>query len=81
MKQFLLPALILSTIAVWAAPESTTKSEPVFYQWAKTPPMGWNSYNNFGGSVTEDEVLANATYMKENLLAHGWRYGEKQGQA
>jgi len=45
-----------------------------FHQWAQTPLMGWNSYNNFGSSVTESEVLANATYMKDKLLAHGWRY-------
>ena len=57
MKLILLPVLILSTIAVWAAPEPTTKPEPVFYQWAKTPPMGWNSYDNFGASVNEAEVM------------------------
>jgi hypothetical protein len=27
-------------------------------QIAQTPPMGWNSYNCFGGNVTEDEVKA-----------------------
>lgn len=42
--------------------------------WAPVPPMGWNSYDAFGGSVTEDQVLANASYMKERLLAHGWSY-------
>ena len=41
---------------------------------ALTPPMGWNSYDAFGDSVTEGEVLANARYLKEHLLAHGWQY-------
>jgi alpha-galactosidase len=36
--------------------------------------MGWNSYDAYGDSVTEQEVLANAEYMKQHLLAHGWRY-------
>ena len=27
-----------------------------------------------GTSATEAEILANAQYMKEHLLAHGWRY-------
>jgi alpha-galactosidase len=36
--------------------------------------MGWNSYDNFGDAVTEAEVLANATYMKDHLLSHGWKY-------
>ena len=37
-------------------------------------PMGWNSYDAYGSSVTEDEVLANARYMKEHLLSFGWQY-------
>ncbi|TFD87057.1 glycoside hydrolase family 27 protein [Cryobacterium lactosi] len=34
--------------------------------------MGWNSWDCFGGSVTEAEVLANAQYLAEHLLEHGW---------
>lgn len=41
---------------------------------AKTPPMGWNSYNCFGGSVTEAEVKQNADYMSKNLISYGWEY-------
>jgi hypothetical protein len=48
--------------------------QPAFYSFAPTPPMGWNSYDAFGDSVTEDEVLANAKYVKEKLLSHGWNY-------
>jgi hypothetical protein len=47
---------------------------PAYWKWAPTPPMGWNSYDAFGSSVTEQEFLANARYMKENLLPHGWQY-------
>jgi len=36
--------------------------------------MGWNSYDAFGDTVTEAEVLANAEYVKKNLLSHGWKY-------
>lgn len=36
------------------------------------PPMGWNSWDCFGASVTEQEVLANATIMQEHLLPYGW---------
>ena len=39
---------------------------------AQTPPMGWNSYDTFGDSVTEAETLANAIWMKEHLLPFGW---------
>jgi alpha-galactosidase len=41
-------------------------------QAADRPPLGWNSWDCFGSSVTEDEVLANARYMAEHLLPHGW---------
>jgi alpha-galactosidase len=34
--------------------------------------MGWNSWDCFGASVTEEEVLANARYLAEHLLPHGW---------
>ena len=39
---------------------------------ASTPPMGWNSWDCYGTTVTEDEVLANARIMAERLLPHGW---------
>ncbi|MFE0332353.1 alpha-galactosidase, partial [Streptomyces sp. NPDC058960] len=34
--------------------------------------MGWNSWDCYGTTVTEDEVLANAVFMRDHLLAHGW---------
>ena len=45
-----------------------------FKSWAKTPPMGWNSYNSFGAAVTEKEVKENADYMAEKLKQYGWEY-------
>ena len=38
--------------------------------WAlsPTPPLGWNSYDAFGDSVTEQEILINAEFVKEKLL-------------
>ena len=36
--------------------------------------MGWNSWDCYGASVTEDEVLGNAAYMAEHLLPFGWEY-------
>lgn len=39
---------------------------------AARPPMGWNSWDCFGASVTEAEVIANAEFMAEHLLPHGW---------
>lgn len=36
--------------------------------------MGWNSYDMYGGQVTEAEVRANADYMALHLARHGWEY-------
>jgi hypothetical protein len=41
---------------------------------AQTPPLGWNSYDGYGDSVTEDEMLANAKAIAEHLKPHGWQY-------
>ncbi|MBQ7471044.1 MAG: glycoside hydrolase family 127 protein [Prevotella sp.] len=46
-----------------------------FQDWAPTPPMGWNSWDCYGPSVKEQQVYANANYMKDNgLLELGWNY-------
>ncbi|MFI2037132.1 hypothetical protein ACH470_21070 [Streptomyces bottropensis] len=35
------------------------------------PPMGWNSWDCVGTTVTEGEVLVNATFMRDHMLPHG----------
>lgn len=41
---------------------------------AKTPPMGWNSWDCYGAAVTEAVVRANADFMAANLKPYGWEY-------
>ena len=42
---------------------------------ALTPPMGWNSWNCFASSVTEDRVKSAADAMvTSGLIQHGWTY-------
>jgi alpha-galactosidase len=41
---------------------------------AQMPPVGWNSWDCYGPTVTETEVKANAGYMAEHLKQHGWQY-------
>ncbi len=43
-------------------------------QFAITPPMGWNSYDYYDTTVTEEQVKANADYMAKNLKEYGWEY-------
>jgi len=41
---------------------------------APTPPMGWNSWDCYGPTVTEAEVRANADYMAKHMKSSGWQY-------
>jgi len=45
-----------------------------FLKWAPTPAMGWNSWDCYGPTVTENEVKANADYMSKNMKNAGWQY-------
>jgi alpha-galactosidase len=45
-----------------------------FWNWAKTPPMGWNSWDCFATTVTEAQTKAQADYMAEKLACYGWKY-------
>jgi hypothetical protein len=36
--------------------------------------MGWNSWDCFGATVTEELVKTNADYMATRLAKHGWQY-------
>ena len=44
-------------------------------QLALTPPMGWNSWNCWGLSVSDEKVKASAkAMMDKGLIDHGWTY-------
>src|SRR5450755_413322 len=59
-----------AALSVPALPQAATHKAPL----AGSPPMGWNSWDCYGTSVTEAQVKANAAYMSKNLLPHGWEY-------
>ena len=40
----------------------------------KTAPMGWNSWDCYGASVTEETVKKNADFMAKYLKEYGWEY-------
>jgi alpha-galactosidase len=41
---------------------------------AKTPPMGWNSWDAYGENVEESDIRGSADWMAKNLKAYGWEY-------
>jgi len=64
--------LLVSPIFLYpASPAAGSASSTVL---APTPPMGWNSYDAYGGIVNESEVRANAKYLADHLARFGWKY-------
>lgn len=53
--------------------ENKAPTEKPFHAYAPTPPMGWNSWDCFGTTVTEAQTKENADYMAEKLAKHGWK--------
>jgi alpha-galactosidase len=66
--------LAFFTIGISFLHAQNNQSPKTFQQWAKTPPMGWNSWDCYGPTVTEAEVKANADYMGKYLKKAGWEY-------
>ena len=65
IKKIILAVLISCTTIVFAQN---------FADYSLTPPMGWNSWDCYGPTVTEQEVKANADYMSAHLKKYGWQY-------
>ena len=43
-------------------------------QLATTPPMGWNSWDSYGLTITESEFKQNVDWFNAHLKSSGWRY-------
>ncbi len=67
-------AFLLVSAATLAATAEAADAPPAFLDWAPTPPMGWNSWDCFATTVTEEQTKAQADFMAANLKAHGWQY-------
>ncbi|SEA07048.1 Alpha galactosidase A [Arachidicoccus rhizosphaerae] len=64
----------LTAILILCGWLSSLRAQTDFKSWAGTPPMGWNSWDAYGPTITEPEVKANADYMASHLKASGWQY-------
>ena len=60
----------VATVFVMAKP-ATLDSATLL---AATPPMGWNSWDAYGETVSETDIRANAEWMAEHLKSFGWQY-------
>ena len=64
----------LALCAFFGGPVQARASEPPFWSWAKKPPMGWNSWDGFATTVTEEQTRAHADFMAQKLRRFGWQY-------
>lgn len=63
-----LAALFLAAGALACLPQTARAAV------AATPPMGWNSYDAYGTTITEAQFRANVRWMSRHLARYGWRY-------
>lgn len=64
--------LTLFLAIVFSAINAQTVQE--YHQWAPTPPLGWNSWDCFGTTVTEQQIKEQADAMAKYLLPSGYNY-------
>jgi len=72
MKPILTLNLTVAVAGLLVETLTASAAEPTFQSWAKTPPMGWNSWDCYGAGVRESNAIANADYMAQLLKPHGW---------
>ncbi len=68
---FLSLALALGVVALFARLKPAAAQD---LSLAPTPPMGWNSWDSYGTTVTESDFKANAQWLAEHLKSFGWKY-------
>src|SRR5580693_4730185 len=71
-SNILFTVTFICVAAVVVMPKPTSPdSTPLL---AATPPMGWNSWDAYGETVSEADIRANAKWMAEHLKSYGWQY-------
>ena len=67
---------ILLFCVCWLISISTVFSQTTknYHTWATTPLLGWNSWDCFGTTVTEQQIKEQADAMAKSLLPSGYRY-------
>jgi hypothetical protein len=65
----ILALLIISSLGVCKA-----QNTPKYWQYALTPPLGWNSWDIFGTTVNEQQIKEQADAMAIHLLPSGYKY-------
>jgi alpha-galactosidase len=70
-------AMLCAVFCIWTLPAHLASHSPdaeAETLLAATPPMGWNSWDSYGETVSESDIKANAAWMAEHLKSYGWEY-------
>jgi hypothetical protein len=67
----ILVALVFPNLTWICASPAQSHPEPAL---AATPPMGWNSWDSYGTTITEADFKANVQWFAEHLRSFGWQY-------
>ena len=65
---------MLTVLVCVALGEANSQNQPAYWQSAPTPPLGWNSWDIFGTTVTEQQIKEQADAMAVHLLPSGYQY-------
>jgi alpha-galactosidase len=74
MKLFRLALLSVSTTIAMTVLHPAPAQTPAPAKVAATPPMGWNSWDSYGLTITEAQFRANAKVLAEALKPVGYNY-------
>ncbi|PXA97007.1 alpha-galactosidase, partial [Nostoc sp. 3335mG] len=71
-RAFLTAGAVAAALAAAPAAAATRVRKDEGRVLAPTPPMGWNSWNSFATTITEEQAIAQATIMQRELLPAGY---------
>ncbi|KAF1875815.1 hypothetical protein Lal_00006445 [Lupinus albus] len=75
MKCFSVPFVsLLLLLALCVHSVSSQNISLSALQQASFPPRGWNSYDSFCWTISEEEFLENAELVSQRLRVHGYKY-------
>jgi len=74
LRAFLLPTLILAFLPRASAQFWSHKHSAATPVIAATPPLGWNSWDSYGLTITADEFKRNVDWFDQHLKPAGWEY-------
>ncbi len=65
---------MMKTLCASAIFATAAAASADFHEWAKSPPMGWNSWDCFGTTITDEIARAQADAQEKYLKDSGWQY-------